>query len=70
MIRKLSVNVSDDTIKQIKELQKHELIEKWQPSISDIVRVSIANYYFDMFDDNYSENNSLTNKTKTAKIKE
>lgn len=70
MIRKLSVNVSDDTIKQIKELQKHEFIEKWQPSISDIVRVSIANYYFDMFDDNYSENLSLTNKSKTAKIKE
>lgn len=47
-MKKISINISDDTIKMIEELKKHHLLKKWEPTTSDIIRVSVANYWEEM----------------------
>lgn len=60
-MKKITINISPETIKMIEELKKHELLKKWEPNTSDIIRVAIANYWEDMIMENNSLNKSLTN---------
>lgn len=48
MIKKITVNLSKETMKMIEELKNHDQIKKWNPNTSDIIRIAIANYWEDM----------------------
>ena len=46
--RKITIRISQTTHEQIMELLNHEELKKWDPTISDIVRVAISNYWEDI----------------------
>lgn len=48
MIKKVTVNLSEETSKMIEEIKSLPELKKWEPNTSDIIRVAIANYWEEM----------------------
>lgn len=41
----ITIRISQNTADQIKELQNLDELKAWDPTVSDIVRVAISNYW-------------------------